>query len=235
MLRQIVGKLTSQQLPFCKVLTISMFSFFCNINTIKTNSSTNSVFLCLAGCLSVQVNVPSNIGRLLPAGLLTSTLPKVSPTVYNIIGEQNIVGIWKMPEYRPHIILPLIKDDCPLSIENPDLPKVEKQAARMIVIRRRKMKKHKLRKLRKVRKFEYRRMALKRKTQKEKDFKMKLMTQMKEAEKFDAKSYVENLIRIAKEEIVEPPKTRLGFKRNPSLYDEKGNRILLNKHLYQQK
>lgn len=190
----------------------------------------------LLGYFSIQQNLPSNISRMVPTSFLTSTLPKISPTVHNNIGGQEIVNIWKMPAYKPaSIILPFIKDNNPLSIENPELPKIEKQAARMIVIRRRKMKKHKLRKLRKVRKFEYRRMALKRKTQKEKDFRMKLMTQMKEAEKFDAKSYVENLIRIAKEEIVEPPKSYPGFKRNPLLYDEKGNRIILNQHLYGKK
>lgn len=141
-----------------------------------------------------------------------------------------------MPEYLPScLIVPTVKQDFWLPVENPDLAKLEKQAARMIVIRRRKMKKHKLRKLRKVRKFEYRRVALKRKTLKEKDFQMQLMAQIKEAGKFDAKTYVEEVIRIAKEEIVKPPRIHPGFKTNPTLYDEKGNRIKLNQHLFGKK
>ena len=114
-------------------------------------------------------------------------------------------------------------------------PLTEKQAARMVVIRRKKMKKHKLRKLRKVRKFEYRRVALKRKTLKEKTFQMKLMDQIKQAEQFDPKAYVEYIINTAKEETVVVPKRIPGHKYNPSLYDEKGHRIDLQKFPLQKK
>lgn len=130
----------------------------------------------------------------------------------------------------PHLI-----EDLPSTLGDPSLPKLEKQAARLVVIRRRKMKKHKLRKLRKVRKFEYIRVALKRKTQKEKEFQMKLMAQIKEAEKFNAKSYIEDIIRIAKEDLTVKKKHNPAFKRNPSLYDEDGNRLKLNLHLYGKK
>ncbi len=175
----------------------------------------------------------SNLNRLLPPCLFNPTLPKISPAIHEQIGGKDI---WRMPQHLPtSAILPLIKEDISLPVENPDMQRIEKQAARMIVIRRRKMKKHKLRKLRKVRKFEYRRMALKRKTLKEKEFQMKLMAQVKDAEKFEAKFYVEEMIRIAKKDLVEKRKPHPAFKRNPSLYDEDGNRILLNQHLYGRK
>ena len=181
------------------------------------------------------IGTPS-MDRLLPSCLLKPSFPKISPAIHeHIIGGKDIFNIWQMPQRLPtSAIVPIIKEDISLPA-SPDMPKMEKQAARMIVIRRRKMKKHKLRKLRKVRKFEYRRMALKRKTLREKEFQMKLMAQINEAEKFDAKSYVEEMIRISKEDLVEKRKPHPAFKRNPSLYDEDGNRILLNQHLYGRK
>ena len=106
----------------------------------------------------------------------------------------------------------------------------------MIVIRRRKMKKHKLRKLRKVRKFEYRRMALKRKNIKEKAFQMKLDAQVREAESFDARVYVTEMIRRAKEDVVDNRKNRFDYlKKNPALVDEQGQKLKLNQHLYGKK
>ena len=165
------------------------------------------------------IGTPS-MDRLLPPCLLKPSFPKISPAIHeHIIGGKDIFNIWQMPQRLPtSAIVPIIKEDISLPA-SPDMPKMEKQAARMIVIRRRKMKKHKLRKLRKVRK----------------EFQMKLMAQINEAEKFDAKSYVEEMIRISKEDLVEKRKPHPAFKRNPSLYDEDGNRILLNQHLYGRK
>ena len=67
---------------------------------------------------------------------------------------------------------------------------VWKQAARLIVIRRRKMKKHKLKKLRKKMKFEWAKVRQRREMRKEKAFQAVLIAQIKEAEKFDAEKYV---------------------------------------------
>lgn len=103
----------------------------------------------------------------------------------------------------------------------------------MIVIRRRKMKKHKLKKLRKVRKFEYRRLALKRKTLKEKEFQMKLTAQIQEAEKFDARAYVDDMIRKATEDLNKKgPVVSRRKTRNPMLVDEHGNEIRANETYY---
>jgi hypothetical protein len=67
---------------------------------------------------------------------------------------------------------------------------IQKQAARLIVIRRRKMKKHKLKKLRKKMKFEWAKVRQRREMRKEKAFQAVLIAQIKEAEKFDAEKYV---------------------------------------------
>lgn len=66
----------------------------------------------------------------------------------------------------------------------------EKIAARLIVIRRRKMKKHKLRKLRKRMKFEWAKIRQRRELRKEKKFQAGLLRQIKKAESFDAKQFV---------------------------------------------
>lgn len=173
---------------------------------------------------------PNIVGPITP-NILIPLMPKISPTTYIKNEGNNILDFWKVPQHLPTSTGFPVIIDISLPISSPDKPQLEKQAARMIVIRRRKMKKHKLKKLRKVRKFEYRRMALKRKTKKEKDFQMKLMEQVKEAEKFDAKSHVEGIIRVAKEDILKKRQPHPTFKRNPSLYDGNGNRILLNQHL----
>jgi hypothetical protein len=67
---------------------------------------------------------------------------------------------------------------------------IQKQAARLIVIRRRKMKKHKLKKLRKKMKFEWAKVRQRREMRKEKAFQAVLIAQIKQAEKFDAEKYV---------------------------------------------
>jgi aurora kinase A-interacting protein len=64
------------------------------------------------------------------------------------------------------------------------------QAARLIVIRKRKMRKHKLKKLRKKMKFEWAKVRQRREMRKEKAFQAVLIGQIKEAEKFSAEKYV---------------------------------------------
>ncbi|XP_058823533.1 uncharacterized protein LOC131684558 [Topomyia yanbarensis] len=73
------------------------------------------------------------------------------------------------------------------------------QAARLIVIRRRKMRKHKLRKLRKKMKFEWAKVRQRRELRKEKAFQAGLIGQIKEAEKFSAEAYVASKLRQATE------------------------------------
>uniref|UniRef100_A0A1A9W7D1 Pyruvate dehydrogenase E1 component subunit beta n=1 Tax=Glossina brevipalpis TaxID=37001 RepID=A0A1A9W7D1_9MUSC len=73
------------------------------------------------------------------------------------------------------------------------------EAARMIVIRRRKMKKHKLRKLRRKMKFEWAKVRQRREMRKEKAFQAKLISQIKEAEAFNAAKFVEEKLQKANE------------------------------------
>ncbi|XP_055539834.1 aurora kinase A-interacting protein-like [Wyeomyia smithii] len=73
------------------------------------------------------------------------------------------------------------------------------QAARLIVIRRRKMRKHKLRKLRKKMKFEWAKVRQRRELRKEKAFQAELINQIKQAEKFSAEMYVAEKLRQATE------------------------------------
>ncbi|KQS52105.1 uncharacterized protein LOC6555013 isoform X2 [Drosophila erecta] len=73
------------------------------------------------------------------------------------------------------------------------------EAARLIVIRRRKMKKHKLKKLRRKMKFEWAKVRQRREMRKEKAFQAKLMSQIKQAEAFSAEQHVAEILRQANE------------------------------------
>lgn len=75
---------------------------------------------------------------------------------------------------------------------------VEKQAARLIVIRRRKMRIHKLKKLRKKMKFVWAKVRQKREAKKEKAFQAELVDKIKLAEKFDAAKYVAEKLQKSK-------------------------------------
>lgn len=86
------------------------------------------------------------------------------------------------------------------------------QAARLIVIRKRKMKKHKLRKLRIKMKFVFLKRSLRRSTKREKLFQDGLIAKMNEAKNFSAEAYVSD--KLAKAKHVALPKTLRG-KRYP--------------------
>ncbi|CAD6995075.1 unnamed protein product [Ceratitis capitata] len=73
------------------------------------------------------------------------------------------------------------------------------EAARLIVIRRRKMKKHKLKKLRRKMKFEWAKVRQRREMRKEKAFQAKLIAQVKAGEAFSAEQYVQEQLRKANE------------------------------------
>lgn len=79
-----------------------------------------------------------------------------------------------------------------------------KHAARLIVIRKRKMRKHKLRKLRKKMKFVWAKAKQRREWKKEKRFLNSLLNQIKVAQKFSAEEYVNEMISKATES--PPPK-----------------------------
>ncbi|KAH0945096.1 hypothetical protein HN011_007728 [Eciton burchellii] len=115
------------------------------------------------------------------------------------------------PLHEPVQHLP-IEYDSPTLEKYIDLPTngdiFEKQAAHLIVIRRKKMKKHKRRKLAKRMKFVWEKLRIKRKQKKEKIFQGKLIRQVKKAQAFDAKKYVQEKLEILNKEWI--PKTYRG-------------------------
>lgn len=77
-----------------------------------------------------------------------------------------------------------------------------KQAARLIVIRRRKMKKHKRRKLAKKMKYVWAKSKQRREWKKEKRFLNGLLSRIRGAERFSAEKHVNNIIKQATDEII---------------------------------
>ncbi|KAK9722449.1 Mitochondrial mRNA-processing protein COX24, C-terminal [Popillia japonica] len=93
--------------------------------------------------------------------------------------------------WNPHIhekVDKIIEEPVDNSIDNTI------QAAKLIVIRRKKMKKHKLRKLRKRMKFEWAKLRQRRELRKEKLFQAELIQKCKTAEEFSAEDYVDKRI-----------------------------------------
>ena len=82
-------------------------------------------------------------GRFLPP--IFVSIPPATNT--NLSKDINILELWKSPQKLPGLAVPLEKKNpvTPTEILNPSEAIIEKHAARMIVIRRRMMKKHKLR------------------------------------------------------------------------------------------
>ncbi|XP_065156057.1 uncharacterized protein [Atheta coriaria] len=115
--------------------------------------------------------------------------PLQNPLIENSIRFPNGL-LWVPPDEDPDDFngRDSIKIDAPTTIENT----IEKQAARLIVIRRKKMKKHKLKKLRKRMKYEWAKVRQRRELKKEKAFQAGLIAQCHEAEAFDAGKYVQD-------------------------------------------
>ncbi|XP_072938117.1 cytochrome b-c1 complex subunit 2, mitochondrial-like [Epargyreus clarus] len=102
------------------------------------------------------------------------------------------------PITNPRSILPLIdtnwrKDEIGL----PAIQQEEKQAIRLIVIRRKKMKKHKRMKLWKRMRFRWARIKKNRRIKKEKIFQNELLALVKQANEFSAEQYVAEKLRKA--------------------------------------
>jgi hypothetical protein len=108
------------------------------------------------------------------------------------------------------IIEDVVKIDKSIDLPTDSNRNTEKQAARLIVIRKRKMRRHKLRKLRKRMKFVWGRAKQRREWKKERRFLNTLMYKIKEAQKFSAEDYVNNLIKVSVENAI--PKTYKGKK-----------------------
>lgn len=154
---------------------------------------------------------------------------KFIPKTLNIDFENSRNNIKKdeMPlsKYIPSMEEPnslinqLIKQDLPLIDTSFQLPPteniLEKLAIRMIVIRRKKMKKHKRKKLRKRMKFKWAKIRANRNILKEKLFQAELLAQIKEAQNFDPKKYIEEKFAILDKEII--PQTYRGEILSPNM------------------
>lgn len=132
-----------------------------------------------------------------------------TPTTLNII-QKEIIDIPIIDNWVDNPLTPVrIQEDPakPIGSEITD-PKRQTtdsdgiQAARLITIRRKKMKKHKLIKLRLKMKFEWAKVRQRREMRKEKAFQAELLAQIKEAEQFSAEKYVEEKIRKATEVVI---------------------------------
>lgn len=118
-----------------------------------------------------------------------------------------------IPIVNPRSILPLLdiewrKDEIGL----PAIKQEEKQAVRLIVIRRKKMKKHQRRKLWKRMRHRWARVKQHRRQAKEKKFQNSLLAMIKQANHFQAEKYVANKLSKAN---YTPLPTRWRHKRLP--------------------
>ncbi|XP_011297406.1 uncharacterized protein [Fopius arisanus] len=138
----------------------------------------------------------------LPPGLHLSPLPTLRldlPLSNNWIHRRIIENpLSPSPAINdlPKSIIPISEKAPEESLDLPSQKIIEKEAARLIVIRRRKMRRHKLKKRRKRMKFVWRKFKQKRELRKEKAFQAELLGQIREAEAFDAKSYVDSKLKI---------------------------------------
>ncbi|XP_076183993.1 uncharacterized protein LOC143155299 [Ptiloglossa arizonensis] len=130
------------------------------------------------------------------------------------IRNKNIIEIpfKKTPSMEEPLTQYPVQRDLPVMDKSLELPSTtnvfEKIAVNMILIRRRKMKKHKRRKLRKRMKYIWEKIRLTRNIKKEKLFQAELIAKVKKANEFDPKAYVNERLDILLKERI--PKTYRG-------------------------
>lgn len=124
--------------------------------------------------------------------------PYIEPSKARIPPPMPISKIIELPQIQSNVSY---EDQLPTqSIEEPSpASSQEKQAARLIVIRRKKMKKHKLRKLRKKMKFVWGKERQNRELKKEKAFQAFLLDNIKRAQMFDPAQYAAEKLSKVKE------------------------------------
>ncbi|XP_064461377.1 uncharacterized protein LOC135371233 [Ornithodoros turicata] len=92
------------------------------------------------------------------------------------------------------IIAPTTDISNQIEKSDPSVSTVTKQAAELVQIRKRKMKKHKLQKLRKRMHFAWAKRRFRRLKKKEQVFRAELLAQIQEAHAFDAEKYVDGIL-----------------------------------------
>ncbi|XP_037075780.1 coiled-coil domain-containing protein 102A-like [Pollicipes pollicipes] len=101
----------------------------------------------------------------------------------------------RLPSLAPAILpLPFPSPSLPLAPPPTSGDVTRREAARLIVIRRRKMRKHKLKKLRKRMRFVWAKVKLRRSIRREKAFQSEQMGMIAVAKQFDARQYVDEVI-----------------------------------------
>ncbi|CAG9759721.1 unnamed protein product [Ceutorhynchus assimilis] len=159
--------------------------FFSRIFKLNSLKAVGDLGPIIKKCLCTQQQIPR-----------VHCIPALNSWIYQqndkIISPRNISKKIELPNgltWVPPLIDPIKipREIIAPSTETADTPK---EAVRMIVIRRKKMKRHKLRKLKKKMKFEWAKLKQKRELRKEKAFQAVLIQQCKEAESFSADDYV---------------------------------------------
>uniref|UniRef100_A0A1B6GU16 Small ribosomal subunit protein mS38 n=1 Tax=Cuerna arida TaxID=1464854 RepID=A0A1B6GU16_9HEMI len=175
------------------------------------------------GCTGTKPTVPKTALRLAPPNTYQDlpislaalnindirTPPAVDPAKARIPPPQPLSWVVQLPHTKTNITY---EDRVPATtVEEPNPSVVqEKQAARLIVIRRKKMKRHKLKKLRKKMKFEWAKVRQKRELKKEKLFQAGLLEKIRLAQSFDPAKFAAEKIAKAKE--VELPQVWYGVR-----------------------
>ncbi|XP_028144063.2 uncharacterized protein LOC114337737 [Diabrotica virgifera virgifera] len=146
---------------------------------------------------NLSIGKATTAAKFIPV-LETSTSTIQNPWIYRQNDNFNLPRCPNLKIDLPNtikIIIPAIEPNKQDVIEAPAFDdSIKKEAVKMIVIRRKKMKKHKLKKLRKRMKFEWAKKRQRRELKKEKAFQAELIQQCKEAEGFSAEQYVKDKI-----------------------------------------
>ncbi|KAK9505566.1 hypothetical protein O3M35_009586 [Rhynocoris fuscipes] len=170
-------------------------------SALKKGGSFHKLHSLSSQCSQVKVySIPtSSNGLILKLNSTTDYTPNFKPVKPLILDNPSIKNtfIKEIPfipnlSYTENTIFNKIIEEEPTQI-------IEKQAARLIVIRRRKMKRHKLKKLRRKMKFEWAKVRQRRELKKEKLFQAELMGKIKETERFDPALYAAEKIKKANE------------------------------------
>lgn len=157
-------------------------------------------------------NVSKNAFTVAPLNVHIKFMPKTLNIDFRNPESTTIKNINEIPlsKYIPSVEEPLvkqpIKQDLPLIDSSFQLPPtentLEKLATRLLIIRKRKMKKHKKKKLRKKMKFVWAKIRANRNVAREKALQAELLAQIKQAHMFDAQKYVEGRLAILDKEIL---------------------------------
>ncbi|XP_072747892.1 uncharacterized protein [Anoplolepis gracilipes] len=178
-------------------------------STQQSNYDVNVISHLTSNSVGILNNTKSDSIKFIPG---TLNIDFGIRTNGNLIRNIIEMPVTKIPPLQEPIKRLPIQYDLPISEKSIDLPTIgevfEKQAVRLIVIRRKKMKKHKRRKLRKKMRFVWAKLRHKRNTKREKAFQAELIAKIKEAQAFDARAYVKERLHILNKERI--PRTFRG-------------------------